>query len=1426
MRKKKAAFLLVLIFLLSCILPSGTALAFSINSMSGAMTLDELKANLQKNNTLGYNSYDVYTKSFFGEDSLWPELDHNEYTIVDKGIMGPPTPGAELELIERYSMAYPKRNPGIKIPADGEMPDNKWYFETPIAGDPDEPGDTGYISHQATVSYEFHYNGVKEDSNEYNWQSWPDKKSYLESEEGGYVKTTLRGYDAYYHEDLNPNGYESEEKDAPYTGTGKALMTYVVILVPEGQADYVAYVTINIETFVGGTSGYSIAADGTTKSWGDVNADWIAASTQLWESTTGPRIEQAIDQVFASDFRFVRQRVYSGKLVFGGDAPKIDDGVVQDALTTPGEDSGVTVPAAIVVGVVSGGAAVAGALIAAGRSKDQPPVKGKSYKMYVQKDFGDMLPRGGEPVIVRSRMSEVDENQTERERNDLTAKIAVSANGMTIHSVAMVGKYCEATVSIPKDYAQSTASITFVFEGEGGTFTNEVIFNVDVPTIQFYQPNIALKAKDEDGAEIGFTVKGLEPDKTKISFKFKGGSSYVAACSEAVTEDGKRVPGTYFAVIADINEDEGEPGTYAIHTLQVTATDGTISATGEIDIYRVTVGLNVGVNVLDCYRVLKKAAAGKEVKDLTASDFDIAYTKAPAMILEYDEERQEMFYLPAKAQISFELIDPEDSMMRDRLDGLGLKAVLTDIKESMSEYTIYCTKGWLEPPLRAPIKLVAKAVEIIGEEEREYSCEKEVMLLSQKKRKYPLTSAQMDEDLKLGQWIPDAMCFITDNGLMDDLGGEYMLLGTLWDSFDEKFGYDPILVAQIQTNINDCLFRRRRYALEQRQRYLEKVQETANADNNYWTIWSKSFSMVSEKYVDTWGGIATRIALGFCTGGLSEVAFTAMDINKAVSDYNERTLLCDRTTGGKLIYGSVPVLVSLATAGIVKGVGWSVKVMTPAPVKAGLKNWAMRQSQAVMKKIPEKWIYASKKIYGKFNEFAEKINSYDPRKKMLNIRKAAAQTDALNLKAKIKAQKDVLDIRKGPLSGKGQMKSTVQRAGELNAAKKLDRFKKAVDNVKKNPSPKALNELREATIELDKDTFALRMLNQEGKTEAEIVSKAKIKNNYRAEYNMRKAEFIDDPAEELIKKKASIKKGVSEDKVVVKRASGKTAQELKEGITSPFDSDNSPMVIDEKTGKASYFTQAETDEMVATSYCEATGTSYTSLDDAMAKSSELKAVGVTPDSPEFYQEFEKLKGTVAFSDEAIEANMKTGKFKMAYEYGQMESAWDDLWANEAKRAKVLDECRRFTNREITELSDDTLKAIQMAEKQAECLHQAPKTYDLYVGKDINGQAYGAASGFSEESRVFVETCRLAENQGMYNIDLGEMNDILAKRGTTYSKSVSDMVLDFKTINTNCRAANRSATSGFMNMSPGSGLTGAQLGTAGCVGSSVSDYANQ
>ena len=162
-------------------------------------------------------------------------------------------------------------------------------------------------------------------------------------------------------------------------------------------------------------------------------------------------------------------------------------GVVQKAETTPGEDGGVSVPAAIVVGALGGGAAIAGAAAASGGA-DGKKKKRKSYKMYVQKDFGDAIRRGDDkPVVIRARMAEADLlTGEEHDRGDLTGNIGVSADGMTVHGAAFAGRYLEATVSVPESNLNDTANITFTFNGEGGTFTNTVIFRlVDGPSLKF-----------------------------------------------------------------------------------------------------------------------------------------------------------------------------------------------------------------------------------------------------------------------------------------------------------------------------------------------------------------------------------------------------------------------------------------------------------------------------------------------------------------------------------------------------------------------------------------------------------------------------------------------------------------------------------------------------------------------------------------------------------------------------------------------------------------------------------------------------------------------------------------------------------------------------------------------------------------------------
>ena len=1089
----------------------------------------------------------------------------------------------------------------------------------------------------------------------------------------------------------------------------------------------------------------------------------------------------------------------------------------EDAWVNPGEDEGTDIISLIVTGVL--GTAVGAAAIGASTEDEK---KKKSFKMYIYKEFGNTI-RPGERVPVYARIAEIGEGG-EVDRPDLSRSIVIRNHDevfVTEMQAALAGSYKCATVEVsPEQEVSNEGVIDFIYRGEGGVFINMVTFRVKMPEIIFYQDNMALVAKDDQGAGIGFTVDGLDPEKIDIDLRFTEGESYETELVQAVTDQDEKIPGTYFALLADINEDPGEPGTYALHTLQVTATDGRYTAVGEFPVYRVTLGLYVGAEMLNCYRILKKSAIGKEAWDLEASDFEIAWTSVPAMVVCVNEEEHYMYYKPVQPKFTLTPLDPEDSLQQERLDGLGIEAKLVDTGDSISEYAFYCTKCFLEPPLRLRVKLHAECFD--SETGEKYSCDKTVLLLSQPYQKTP-TISQLEFDDKVREWLHNAQNIMEDvPGLMDQMCCEYVLMTDLWMGYDEHFGYDPILIAQLQKNFETAVFRARRLALKERQDMFLLYDKSYKHDDSMWAAISKSFAMVSEDYLDTWGGIAVRMALGMVTSGLSEVPFTAMDVNKALNDYREETPLHERTWGRTLYVGLKPVIIAGAMASVFKAVGFvmgGIRANIPGSVRFRIGRYVVSANRAVIRRLPLKLQTALKKtdkairlVNNGLKELAHEINSYDPRVKWRAQREAAAAAKAENAAAKIQAEKDALMMRNAPRSEKGKVMDTLQQAGELDGAKKVDRFKKAVDRWNSGDrSGAAAGELRDAYFEVNKSTYAQNALEFDGKTAGEIAKKAKIPNRYIRFYNECKAQYLDDRAAPLIKRKAAKIAGVSEDDVIVYRATGKTAEDMNFKVS--HDSDNSVLINDRRTHSTYYMSRVDSDQAVYTAHCEATGQSYTSIADAKQKCAAMKVVNVTPDHPEAYREFQKLKTVNAVSERGMLDNMETAKFKMTNDIREMDRGVDLLMADKKEMARALDECRRFNLREIPELSKETMKWVNYTEKGMEGYHQIPKTYDLNAGKDIYAQSAGMKSGFTEQSRLTVERCRLVENQGPHRISMGEMHDLLEMQGTTHEKMMSDMVLDFRTINNNVRTANQSS-SWFMDPDPGSSTMGGLQGLSG------------
>ncbi|MBR3343203.1 MAG: hypothetical protein IKG34_03300, partial [Solobacterium sp.] len=160
-----------------------------------------------------------------------------------------------------------------------------------------------------------------------------------------------------------------------------------------------------------------------------------------------------------------------------------------------GEDSGTQIisdivdefddpdlPGAIIISV--GGAAAAGAAIASGgtEKKDSGEKKEKKkkkyssrYKMYVYKDFGDVIRKDGKPVRVGARIAEITEDG-EKPRNDLTKNIQVYSENDTLNvrDAGMSGKYKYASVTANPESLKTEGTVSFRYLGEGGEFIRNV----------------------------------------------------------------------------------------------------------------------------------------------------------------------------------------------------------------------------------------------------------------------------------------------------------------------------------------------------------------------------------------------------------------------------------------------------------------------------------------------------------------------------------------------------------------------------------------------------------------------------------------------------------------------------------------------------------------------------------------------------------------------------------------------------------------------------------------------------------------------------------------------------------------------------------------------------------------------------------------
>lgn len=249
--------------------------------------------------------------------------------------------------------------------------------------------------------------------------------------------------------------------------------------------------------------------------------------------------------------------------------------------------------------------------------RDNGGKKNSSYKMYVYKDFGDVIEKGAPPCRVCARLAEIREDGTELERPDLTAKIVpFSRDGiLTVEDGGMSGKYKAAVVSAPEESEADEGTVSFRYEGAGGVYTRHVVFSLLGVDICFTQENLGLAAHIREPAELWFAVVNA-PDDVKVTAKMvKPEAPYTVE----VAQDAEH-PQLCCAVIRDfLHYDEQEAGTTEVWPMRVRAEWTVPGADGkrvtkykekDFNIVRVFMGLTLQLegDGIGCYINIKPGA--------------------------------------------------------------------------------------------------------------------------------------------------------------------------------------------------------------------------------------------------------------------------------------------------------------------------------------------------------------------------------------------------------------------------------------------------------------------------------------------------------------------------------------------------------------------------------------------------------------------------------------------------------------------------------------------------------------------------------------------------------------------------------------------------------------------------------------------------
>lgn len=1040
----------------------------------------------------------------------------------------------------------------------------------------------------------------------------------------------------------------------------------------------------------------------------------------------------------------------------GGDKDAVT--VTTHAPGTPGEDGGVAIPIAIVIGSAAAAAAIGAA---AGSGKDEGK-KQSSFRLYVFKNFGDTLQVGEKPQPIYARIAELTPEGAEIPRADMSSQINISSGtpGLEVWDGGMVNGYRGAELSIPdKSFAETECIVSFKFTGEGGTLTENMIFKVmGEAKINFGQENLTLPARYDKAVRLPFGIPNFgDISQATVTAEITPEGGYTVTL-----ESDLKYPGVFYANITETIKDEKEPGEIDIYYLKVKASR-TDLATGEektlseeLPLYRMHMGLILDIDGINCCGFLKEEAKGKKITNIKKEDFECGTTEAHIKLLTWDEETNSVFTMaPIPIEGSFRVSPKEegDEALKKIIDS-ELKLEMVPVEAGMKgTKCVIVGHAVLDPPARyaAVLSLTLKWTRRDGKEEI-IPFKKEITLRSQPLLK--LKDADKEKCLKetreFSELLDHIITRIDALNLHERLFSLYNLARVMRKGYDPDYGYDPYQMAKVKYIWGN--FNKGRFIGTNAD---PDVLPPTLADQAWmWTLSTLEMGEVVEEKL----GFMGRMVLGYYTAGLSESAFLALKSARNMIAYAEDDAIADseKTALGMFRVGVKPV---------------AIQFLLQNAIELGVRRiGGSGGSLADEAKILLKGEMGGKGVGEIIGErLAATGKFFNPRTMGTRMKNAVETTRSALQAAKDKGKLLIEKFKGGAKTPAEDLAETVHKKAAKEGeelVRKLEQMaagnKDIVQKIKEKAGQAGdlpagageyleLGELGEQiTRRLDMENLILEI--QSNKSAMRFLKnwKGANANEVRAVFNNGMLNFYDDIGEAWLTE-ISAATGCARSSLSIVNKSSTGLQKLRDGLTTTFDKDWTPQIVDSNGKLVNVDLEVATRSFRKILYMRGHGGKFPPSDEAAAAYARLLDQTVVSDGhAEMYGKADDVDKAInparqgeKFTDP--EGVARAAAFKGADRFREASEYTE-------KAMKLSDEAMKAANVDPAKAAEMMKKSIELMKNSAregqEGLRQMTKQFNnIIVPRNEIAKGLGRADAIPQRIYDMMDVVRRCSDTG-------------------------------------------------------------------------------